>query len=941
MSRKILYIYDTKIIKEGSDDCLKEHKNGCGSRCNGKCNGTVHNGKDDPKYDRNNKLYEYHAWHICNAVTEYNPNGEDGKTETYGARVRQNYTKCAVCGSTSQADNGDASIWQLCNGDGLGHYLQGTGTGAAYCTKCGAKAGSNAEGVKCTRSYGQNRNVGWSTNVQYTYVSGGAKSENPTGTSTADYLCKYGSSATITITASGSDQQKNHIVGYKIYTNGVEGSLNGTTNKADSSTLNYWQPTLNISSVDTVYEIQFVLYTTGGTAVLPVIRLLPGVHVYVDDTISSSYTTRDNTSWYSWLDKATVGDLINSDMTNRDKSRNVGLYRITSSAYGGNDHYSSGGEYDTYYLFDWTDNATLSTSTGEYEPYEGSGQTSGYNHYHRGYIYKSATSSIIDAVDYGTTLLRYFTPMTYKVIFNGNEYTGYNGANYTTGDMGTMTFTYDRGQYLTQNKFLREYYVTLKNAEPWQTSIKSSNGTTNTASRYVPYTFLGWNVGSALGTTPYYEYSTSTVYSTSDSSIYVPSSSTGLLKDKQSVGNLYDTNNGTQTLYATWQSSKILLPKDITGSNGYVFLNWSDKAYPDTRVYSKNIADNKDDVNYVVNRNTEYKPYKDTTLYAHWYKDVTLTFDLQGGERFGDSSDIVLEGTFYDYDNGYTFGILNNSKSQSKGHYDAQINEIDAYNTYDANGINNLYKKVDDNGVEYRLLGWSTNKNATVPDKELDVYSTSHTLTYNISDDTTLYAVWEPVLSINLSLDRTLGNITNKDGNYTKNSVENVTAVVSGAYVEQIIKPGEQGQYQIVTYNQDVDTQVEWDEKIIDIYTHDGIWKDNLNPSTSENSKKDDNSQGLNRKFTISNSTFSDVRTTRKFYMPQYIGTSQAYESSKDVNQYEVLWTFKKDSYYWETYKGQRETAEISGSIYITTDTKVTLKDIPSILSELRSRITL
>jgi hypothetical protein len=576
------------------------------------------------------------------------------------------------------------------------------------------------------------------------------------------------------------------------------------------------------------------------------------------------------------------------------------------------------------------------------------------------------------AVNNGTiTLYAIWEPVIYTIEFKGNHY--------TSGSVNSMRVRYDQTVTLNQNQFLRQYTVTFKNAEPWLANDsnygQSVNGTKNEASGTVNYTFAGWSQATALGNSPYYEVSgTNTISSgtgTSDNN-YKVTTSTTLLADQASVKNLTITGGDVVKLYASWNSNTIDVPSTVTGQNEYHFIGWSTRSYTDSRVYNGTINNNKDDVGYTITSGGKYKPYVSITLYAHWKKTVTLTFNLNGG-TFREGGTPKVTGVYYDYAPGYTFGIYNNHTSQVKGKYDTQSRNIDAYGTYDSNGINDTYTKISDN-TSYRLLGWTFIKdNSTleqaVPETRSDgkifsVYANnaSKVTQVNIYNSTTLYTVWEPVLSIDFSLNRSLGNISS----VSESKKESVTAVSSlvDRTVSMKIKSGEQANYTILTSrpltwltSSKIKVNVEFDrdasgngystisglsvQGIYDVKNADNStpqWCDNLNPNTSED-KRANQSSGLDRTFMINNIT--EMRT---FYIPYYLGTSQSYNSKNaGVSEYHASVTLSKPSYYWSTVRNSDEI--------IVMDCKLQLQgesdgdgeinpDSYSVLPELKTQVT-
>lgn len=189
--------------------------------------------------------------------------------------------------------------------------------------------------------------------------------------------------------------------------------------------------------------------------------------------------------------------------------------------------------------------------------------------------------------------------------------------------------------------------------------------------------------------------------------------------------------------------------------------------------------------------------YDTIDLYAIWRKEIRLTFNLNGGYYKGVGDDIVLEGTVYNNETQYVFS-LNDTTTPNGISHDEQVNTIDAYGSvghenglgWTEGGVNYKYTKVSSNGVQYRLLGWSLDRNAKVPGMNLSILNKPLKVTYTVSDNTTLYAVWEPVLSVNIILDRSLGTLSS-DSSVTR--ITNITAQSKNPTLKTIIQPGEQG----------------------------------------------------------------------------------------------------------------------------------------------------
>jgi uncharacterized repeat protein (TIGR02543 family) len=643
---------------------------------------------------------------------------------------------------------------------------------------------------------------------------------------------------------------------------------------------------------------------------------------------------------------------------------------------------------------DW---GTGQTNLDEWTEYRKTNQDK--DNYHSTYDYSNSDLFVsgqklfkpnFTSTDNGSiTLYAIWEPITYTIEFNGNQDHSKDTKNPSKSIDSITNVRFDQSVDLPQNTYIRQYEVTLKNAEPWladdKTYGQSNNGTTNKESKTVSYSFLGWYQGSAIGSAPYYDYtgtvttkspatgtSSNTIGVASPNNYQVTSNKDNVLTlikgtdgtNITKLKNLTKDNNTTVTLYATWKSNTITLPATVSGDKGYTFVDWSDTPYVDTRLYDGKIHNNTDDKDFPVAKDEAYKPYKDITLYAHWYKTATLIFNLNGGTYKDAKSTIKTQGVYYDYEGSYTFGILNNMTQQIKGRYDTQtiivddktvepskqiIKQVNAYGTsttctenYDSNGINKSYSKISNTGETYRLLGWTYTYNDSVKEAaepktdsvttgtatqgNYSVYDSSHTNQVRITDTTNLYAVWEPILQLDFTLERTLGSLSSSDT--TKQS--NITAV-DNKPLTLTIRPGEQATYSVlvpseltnltttkptVTVEFDKDSSEKTYSKpdglsLLAIYdTKSAKWYDNLNPNTTEDLTKDQTS-GLNRTFKTNNQIES-----RTFYIPKYLGTSQSYNTkNQGQNQYHALVTISKPSYYWNNVKKTNEIIKIDCNI--------------------------
>jgi hypothetical protein len=296
----------------------------------------------------------------------------------------------------------------------------------------------------------------------------------------------------------------------------------------------------------------------------------------------------------------------------------------------------------------------------------------------------------------------------------------------------------------------------------------------------------------------------------------------------------------------------------------------------------------------------------------------------------------------------YTFKI-DGTKTPVGTSQTVQTNTIDAYGTWDSqSGLNENYTKTDGNGVTYRFLGWNTDKNATEPLEKLSITNKDRQTSVTEYDNTTLYAVWEPVLSVDITLNRTLGNLSST----TTTSLTDVTNSSSNKTLTTVIKPGEQGYYTISTPNDNVSISVTFDSQMTKMYDDSTArWYDTLNPASNITKDGDSNpvgiktpTQSLNRVL----KTISNESITRKFYVPQYLGTSSSYTENQGVYVYDVTYTITGAKSYF--YGGTAETVTVTGKIYLNsssftssstgnTNGSISYPDNNSVLSEFKTQI--
>ena len=368
------------------------------------------------------------------------------------------------------------------------------------------------------------------------------------------------------------------------------------------------------------------------------------------------------------------------------------------------------------------------------------------------------------------------------------------------------------------------------------------------------------------------------------------------------------TQQFTYDLPATLTPNKFTRPDNTTYNSvnyikGYEFIGWGTSATQTTATYTngQSVSNLKNTDGAVLD------------LYAIWKKPITLTFNFNGGKFNDSTANQVLNYTMYNSELSHTFDI--------KPYYGGFKN-----NRISANkGINNKLTKTDTNGIQYRFLGYSLNPNATVPDSNFDVYSLSRTENYTIRDNTTLYAVWEPVLKMTVQLSApknseimrltsdvpvttTLGNFKIPSGTRSTDIPSSATASVNSATIGTNVTNKD-----LVTYTvsakgaSNIKFSTAADSRILDIYTHgnNNTWFDKLNTTD---------------KFEYTIDNFSS--TTSSFAIPQYIGTKKSYktsnpESATGTSVYAIKFTCTQPSYYYSKYWNSQESTSVYSILFL------------------------
>lgn len=346
---------------------------------------------------------------------------------------------------------------------------------------------------------------------------------------------------------------------------------------------------------------------------------------------------------------------------------------------------------------------------------------------------------------------------------------------------------------------------------------------------------------------------------------------------------------------------------DKPEEQGYEFIGWGytpDQHEPDFHDKEEvvNLADKEGDT---------------VDIYVLWRKDLVLTFNLNGGIYKNSKDSISLTASVYNSQKEFTFDVIGGITPSNLPKWTEQQGKIDAYGTWNSNGINSEHTKTDKEGNQYRFLGWSLDKNASVPDAGWIVFDTGgRNKKYSIKHSTTLYAVWEPILVADITFKRVLGDNTFKDGTHPVSRTGNLTADMPLQKIEAIMTAGEQGEYNIIAKGaKEKNALIYFDDAITQIYNNgsDKQYYDKLNPPTSENMETDQK-HGLNR------SIFTDKAgstITRKFYVPQYLGTDRSYPGNNGVNQYRVDFIVSQHSFFYETVHNKPETIKVQAVLHL------------------------
>lgn len=938
------YVYATDGPHDMDAVCLQTHRNGCCGDHSDNGAVCVHFDPYDGRVTRSDiygKL-EIITGHWC----RYSYHGAGGTTGC--SRTRKSWTRCNVCGAVDMnGTDSPVTEYQVCPRNPHGsHYIQLSSDGVARCQYCGSAA-SNTYGGKCSRRTSQNKKVSWTSGADYIDVANVNQSQTFDGPSDKSLIVKYNEEAKVYVKPTSS-YDSGSIVGYKIVKNGVEGDLTGESNI--DSVMGYSEVDFNEQITD-LTKVQFHIYTNAGDYYLPTVTLIPGTVITYDpnNVIKNIYDDNYTTTATGTMEKTVILPSSPVNLSNCSFKRKG------------------------YYFIGWSTDPNVKvdnlTSQSDYELQAADLKDIANSvNYNAKNILKGVTGESTDSQGawkgiHTITLYAIWAPNYYRTYYekgltddtihtdiaNGTR----NNNIQSTGINRPYTHdVFDRNMGLgTIGKVLgRNYTLTFNSNRPSSVSKQLTNSTavpveTSKVTGYLP-SLDKWKISNAE--------------LNNDSE---PTMNTAITQP-----NYKSTWNGEDTATALWQN-KELTSYETPTLNGWKFVGW----YDNQSGSNSTAVSNTTDMIRVVNTTNDVSPDKsvtavgnvtsytvqpkttkfEQTLYARWQRTIHLTFDMNGGKYQGSSDDVVLNGIYYNNADGYEFSMTPTPTTKNLPNYETQQNQTDAYGTYGDNGENNKYTRYDENGIKYRFLGWSTNKNAEAPDNRFIVYNSARLETYRVYDDTTLYAIWEPVLVVNANICRTLGDLNFNDGTHPISNVESIIATSGTQYIGTIIKPGEQGKYNFTIKGKTPeDIYSAFDTKITDIYTHDGQWTDNLNPSTGYGNPSsgledlvDAQKHGLDRHI-VANSNY----ITRKFYVPQYLGTSQSYETSKGITTYNALFEITQKSFFYNYVYHKLEQVEVEATIYITTSTPSgsggsgggggqTPPAVISVLDELRTKI--
>lgn len=333
------------------------------------------------------------------------------------------------------------------------------------------------------------------------------------------------------------------------------------------------------------------------------------------------------------------------------------------------------------------------------------------------------------------------------------------------------------------------------------------------------------------------------------------------------------------------REAPILLSNGVQLEDGYNYIGWGRTGNETSAVY----GDKASVTNLVYNDNGSL------SLKALWKKDLQLTLspnpNATGAKLNGSTSNKVLTASIYNHTYTYGFNI---------GGY---------YGSYNNNGINSMNTIVDANGIEGRFLGFATDEYSEQPDAITDVYSGSRANTYSIFDNKTLYAIWEPVLKINVTLGRQLDGVTQS---------AYADALTTGNMNKVTFATSDRANYSVLINGFATSAGVKIEDRFTEVYqlarsnSEYGIYDDDFNDAFLSNDYR------LNKLVSINTLDLTNEFGSG-FYIPQYLlGYQEKRYGSVVYRDFAMQVVVENDkSYYWTKYRGQAEQAVVNCTISV------------------------
>ena len=640
------------------------------------------------------------------------------------------------------------------------------------------------------------------------------------------------------------------------------------------------------------------------------------------------------------LHKNTPTDATNSVVSKLDSTwLNKGTYYEKEFSY---DEDKLPGVSSSYTLTGWHSNSNWYTSGGS------NGQASG-TQYSGGKLNLTTTDGAV------INLYPYWNKNSYTIIYSGN-----NTTNNIYGDKVTTSYTgstnqtsckYDTNATIAKNGFNKKGYI----FKEWNTKSDGKGTSYKPGQVLTKPNFTSKDNGSVTLYAIWEPIRYSIQYHSNDTNT-LNYNSTDTYYQEVTGANGKNTTSIRYDQPIKLDNSKFTRDRDIVLSGGqilsggYDFIGWG-------------LSNNQKSPSFVnqwsgVNFNGVTTNNSTINVYALWERPVAIRFNLQGG-RYKDReypNGIILNATVYNDRYDFTFNILDGTVAAT-GNSTVQAGSIHAYGSYDNDGINTLYALRDSTGSLIRFVGWSSTSSIADLMEDYIVYNPSRLGTMNTLDTTDntykrvkdVYASWEEVLRAEITVGRTLGELEYENGSNHILNAGNITAGNSptGVVLRTIIRPGEQGFYDIRTVgsNEKTSTQIIFDSAVTDIYENGdefSTWYDNLNP-IDDNPLNPNQPHGLNRLYS---GEVSHIRN--KWYTPNYFGTDKSFDTSKDKTSYNIGISIVQDSIFYEWVYSKEEVIKATVIIDVTSRDNTggsggtggdTGENIETTLDELRTRL--